>query len=129
MAERPTVYCCLDHALCDVEIPGAAGEQARREYDRLYRLGRRWCGKARGPSGAIVLVHERRGLMYLVRLTGGPSSGAVVHVEGRLLATISVFSNTVVPGQTEIDQYRFAGRRIGRCWEYDYRATLSAVIC
>ena len=53
-------YCCLAHALADVEAPGEVGAAARweaAEYARLVQAGQveRWCG-----SGALVMEDAER---------------------------------------------------------------------
>jgi hypothetical protein len=53
-------YCCFDHALCDVELPGVLGADARWSVSMLapgVEAGEtpRWCGRQVGGSGAIVV--------------------------------------------------------------------------
>lgn len=56
-------YCCLDHALCDVEIPNQDGDNARAAFNHfhtLYNEGKvdRFCGNQMGSSGSVVLTKE-----------------------------------------------------------------------
>lgn len=48
--EKPEGTCCLDHALCDVDVPGEVGERARDSYRWLLsNNGARWCHRAEAP--------------------------------------------------------------------------------
>ena len=45
------IYCCFDHALCDVDVPGDVGAHARSEVERLSTYSKdapRWCGREEG---------------------------------------------------------------------------------
>lgn len=58
-------YCCLEHALCDVEVPGDVGARARWAYSELAQRVEageidRWCGQTEGSSGALVMEDAER---------------------------------------------------------------------
>lgn len=73
-SERPDAvspYCCPQHALCNVDLPGGDGEYARRQFAALSATAAdSWCGETRGAHGAIVVSDDMGRVELFVALGG-----------------------------------------------------------
>lgn len=55
MNETRCVYCCPQHALCDVAVPGSVGRRARAFFDACNDKSV-WCGRASMGKGQAIIV-------------------------------------------------------------------------